>query len=73
MFVKMTVMLCALLAVVPALVPVFGVNGAWLLPDTSGINGQLTANLQVDRFFGLWLVFNEDELTLSGMFLTVLA
>lgn len=38
----------------------------WLLPDTSGIDGQLTETLNVDRFFGLWLVFNEEALSLSG-------
>lgn len=39
------------------------------LPDTSGINGQLTANLSVDQFFGLWIVFNEGvEAHVSGKF-----
>lgn len=41
-------------------------SAAWLLPDTSGIDGQLTANLNVDQFFGLWLVFNDETLSLSG-------
>lgn len=36
------------------------------LPDTSGIDGQLTANLGVDHFFSLWLVFSNDEVKMSG-------
>lgn len=36
------------------------------LPDTSGIDGQLTANLGVDHFFSLWLVFNNDDVKTSG-------
>lgn len=36
------------------------------LPDTSGIDGELTANLEVDHFFSLWLVFNNDEVKMSG-------
>lgn len=37
-----------------------------LLPNTTGIDGQLTANLQVDNFFSLWLVFNNDDVKTSG-------
>ncbi|KAG8236619.1 hypothetical protein J437_LFUL010877 [Ladona fulva] len=33
------------------------------LPDTSGIPGQLTEKLGVERFFSLWLVFNNVEST----------
>lgn len=36
------------------------------LPNTSGIDGQLTANLGVDHFFSLWLVFNNEEVQMSG-------
>lgn len=36
------------------------------LPDTSGIDGQLTANLGVDHFFSLWLVFSNDDVKMSG-------
>ncbi|KAK3912157.1 Transforming growth factor-beta-induced protein ig-h3 [Frankliniella fusca] len=45
----------------------------WLLPDTSGIDGQLTETLNVDRFFGLWLVFNDETLSLSDKPFTILA
>jgi hypothetical protein len=38
------------------------------LPDTSGIDFVLTDNLNVDQFFSLWLVFNNDEVKMSGMF-----
>ncbi|GLV46183.1 uncharacterized protein CBL_02900 [Carabus blaptoides fortunei] len=43
------------------------------LPDTSGIDGQLTANLEVDHFFSLWLVFNNDEVKMSAEPFTILA
>ena len=36
------------------------------LPNTSGIDGQLTANLGVDHFFSLWLVFNNEAVNMSG-------
>ncbi|KAJ9594501.1 hypothetical protein L9F63_014113, partial [Diploptera punctata] len=35
------------------------------LPDTSGIDYVLTDNLNVNQFFSLWLVFNNDELKTS--------
>jgi hypothetical protein len=38
------------------------------LPDTSGIDFVLTDNLNVDQFFSMWLVFNNDEVKMSGMF-----
>ena len=38
------------------------------LPDTSGIDYVLTDNLNVNQFFSLWLVFNNDELKTSGTF-----
>lgn len=38
------------------------------LPNTSGIDGQLTANLGVDHFFSLWLVFNNEEVQMSGIY-----
>lgn len=38
------------------------------LPDTSGIDFVLTDNLNVDQFFSLWLVFNNDDVKMSGMF-----
>lgn len=39
-----------------------------LLPDTSGIDGQLTANYNIDNFFSLWLVFHNDDIKVSGKF-----
>ena len=41
------------------------------LPDTSGIDFVLTDNLNVDQFFSLWLVFNNDEVKMSGKFTNV--
>ncbi|XP_069698147.1 periostin isoform X2 [Periplaneta americana] len=38
------------------------------LPDTSGIDFVLTDNLNVDQFFSLWLVFNNDEVKMSEPF-----
>jgi hypothetical protein len=38
------------------------------LPDTSGIDYVLTDNLNVDQFFSLWLVFNNDDVKMSGTF-----
>jgi hypothetical protein len=38
------------------------------LPDTSGIDFVLTDTLNVDQFFSLWLVFNNDDVKMSGMF-----
>lgn len=42
------------------------VGRALELPNTSGIDGQLTANLGVDHFFSLWLVFSNDDVRMSG-------
>lgn len=36
------------------------------LPDVSGIDRELTSNLSVDQFFSLWIVFNDDEVQISG-------
>lgn len=41
-------------------------NATLLLPNTSGIDGHLTADLKVDHFFSLWLVFNNDDVKMSG-------
>lgn len=38
------------------------------LPDTSGIDFVLTDTLNIDQFFSLWLVFNNDDVKMSGMF-----
>ncbi|KAJ1530801.1 hypothetical protein ONE63_005650 [Megalurothrips usitatus] len=64
--------LAALALAVPARAAA-AASAAWLLPDTSGIDGQLTENLNVDRFFSLWLVFNEESLSLSDKPFTILA
>lgn len=45
---------------------VFRGNATLLLPNTSGIDGHLTAELKVDHFFSLWLVFNNDDVKMSG-------
>lgn len=49
---------------------IFGVLGKTIgtlhLPNTSGIDGQLTERLNVDHFFQLWLVFNNEEVKMSG-------
>lgn len=36
------------------------------LPNTAKVDGQLTANLGVDHFFSLWIVFNNDDVVISG-------
>lgn len=37
------------------------------LPNTTGIDGQLTAELEIDKFFSYWVVFNnDDEVKMSG-------
>lgn len=43
------------------------------LPNTSGIDGELTAKLGVDQFFSLWLVFNNDEISMSDKPFTIFA
>ncbi|XP_067003374.1 periostin [Anabrus simplex] len=43
------------------------------LPDTSGIDGELTASLAVDKFFSLWLVFNNDDIKTSEEPFTIFA
>uniref|UniRef100_T1ID80 Uncharacterized protein n=1 Tax=Rhodnius prolixus TaxID=13249 RepID=T1ID80_RHOPR len=35
------------------------------LPNTAGIDGELTAKLGVDHFFSLWIVFNNDDVAMS--------
>nr|CAD7590215.1 unnamed protein product [Timema genevievae] len=39
------------------------------LPDTSGIDFVLTEKLGVDKFFSLWLVFNNGDVKTSAWFL----
>lgn len=39
-----------------------------LLPNTTGIDGELISKLGVDRFFSLWIVFNNDDVTTSGSY-----
>ncbi|XP_014274382.1 transforming growth factor-beta-induced protein ig-h3 isoform X1 [Halyomorpha halys] len=43
------------------------------LPNTAGIDGELTAKLGVDHFFGLWIVFNNDDVIMSDKQFTILA
>ncbi|XP_066147960.1 periostin [Euwallacea fornicatus] len=43
------------------------------LPDTTGIDGHLTANHSVDHFFSLWLVFNNDDVKISDKPFTIFA
>ncbi|XP_063229791.1 uncharacterized protein LOC134534960 isoform X2 [Bacillus rossius redtenbacheri] len=43
------------------------------LPDTSGIDFVLTDRLHVDKFFSLWLVFNNDEMQTSDEPFTIFA
>ncbi|XP_060517009.1 transforming growth factor-beta-induced protein ig-h3 [Cylas formicarius] len=43
------------------------------LPDTSGIDGQLTANHNIDHFFSLWLIFNNDDVQISDKPFTIFA
>lgn len=43
------------------------------LPNTTGIDGQLTANLKVDHFFSLWIAFNNDDIKMSDEPFTILA
>ncbi|GJQ66831.1 hypothetical protein Trydic_g7866 [Trypoxylus dichotomus] len=49
------------------------VHAALQLPNTSGIDGQLTANHGVDHFFSLWLVFNNEAVSMSDEPYTILA
>ncbi|CAH1108997.1 unnamed protein product [Psylliodes chrysocephalus] len=46
---------------------------AVILPNTSGIDGQLTANHKVDHFFSLWMVFNNEEVKMSDEPFTIFA
>jgi hypothetical protein len=55
------------LAFVLALVSISVTGAPPQLPDTSGIDFVLTDNLNVDQFFSMWLVFNNDEVKMSGM------
>ncbi|XP_046385802.1 uncharacterized protein LOC124155760 [Ischnura elegans] len=45
------------------------------LPDTSGISGQLTEELGVQRFFSMWMVFNDVDVnpTVQGEAFVILA
>ncbi|XP_022193635.2 transforming growth factor-beta-induced protein ig-h3 [Nilaparvata lugens] len=43
------------------------------LPNTTGIDGELTARHAVDHFFSLWIVFNNDDVTMSEKPFTILA
>ncbi|CAA9998738.1 unnamed protein product, partial [Nesidiocoris tenuis] len=36
-----------------------------LLPNTTGIDGELLSKLGVDRFFSLWIVFNNEDVITS--------
>ncbi|XP_021939131.1 transforming growth factor-beta-induced protein ig-h3 isoform X2 [Zootermopsis nevadensis] len=51
-----------------ALVSVSVIGAPPELPDTSGIDYVLTDNLNVDQFFSLWLVFNNDDVKMSEPF-----
>ncbi|KAK9510262.1 hypothetical protein O3M35_005085 [Rhynocoris fuscipes] len=42
------------------------VSAVTQLPNTAGIDGELTAKLGVDHFFSLWIVFNNDDVAMSG-------
>ncbi|XP_022913590.1 periostin [Onthophagus taurus] len=59
------------------LLPVFlrllFIVGGLQLPDTSGIDGQLTVNHAVDQFFSLWLVFNSEAVNVSDQPFTIFA
>ena len=59
----------SLSAVVLVLAPmsVYVLGAPAQLPDTSGIDFVLTDTLNVDQFFSLWLVFNNDDVNMSGM------
>ncbi|KAL1490359.1 hypothetical protein ABEB36_013070 [Hypothenemus hampei] len=50
-----------------------GVYAVLQLPDTTGIDGHLTANRSVDHFFSLWLVFNNDDVQISDKPFTIFA
>ncbi|XP_050306951.1 transforming growth factor-beta-induced protein ig-h3 [Anthonomus grandis grandis] len=51
-----------------------GVHAVLLqLPDTTGIDGHLTANHSVDHFFSLWLVFHNDDVQISDKPFTIFA
>lgn len=71
MYFKMRAMYGVLLCLTWA---VFGASEVpLLLPDTTGIDGQQTANLQLDNFFQLWLVFNNEDVKISAEPFTILA
>ena len=42
------------------------------LPNMSGISRELTGNLSVDQFFSLWIIFNDDDVQISGTLLLLL-
>lgn len=49
-------------------VTTYAIGAPSQLPDTSGIDFVLTDTLNIDQFFSLWLVFNNDDVKMSGMF-----
>lgn len=49
-------------------VTTYAIGAPSQLPDTSGIDFVLTDTLNIDQFFSLWLVFNNDDVRMSGMF-----
>ena len=57
----------AVLFVVSA-VCTYAIGAPSQLPDTSGIDFVLIDTLNIDQFFSLWLVFNNDDVKMSGMF-----
>lgn len=57
----------AVLFVVSAVIT-YAIGAPSQLPDTSGIDFVLTDTLNIDQFFSLWLVFNNDDVKMSGMF-----
>jgi hypothetical protein len=61
-----TMVLRWILVFVAALVSVSVTGTPPQLPDTSGIDFVLTDRLNVDQFFSLWLVFNNDDVKMSG-------
>lgn len=42
------------------------------LPNTTSIDGEFTAKLSVDHFFSLWIVFNNEDVTMSGKVLLLI-
>lgn len=42
------------------------------LPNMTSIDGEFTAKLAVDNFFSLWIVFNNEDVTMSGKVLLLI-